>query len=88
MPTLPGTTVPLLNSKGGDVGVILAGIAAFILVGLYARAEPRPRLPEPLPWVPWLVGAGVVSSRQSRWPGRHVDDRPRRCSSSVSRVAG
>jgi hypothetical protein len=61
VPTIPGSTVPLLNSKGGDVGVLLAGIAAFILVGLYARAEPRPRFPEPLPWVPWLIGAGVVS---------------------------
>lgn len=61
VPTIPGTTVPLLASKGGDIGVILAGIAAFILVGLYARADPTPRLAEPLPWIPWLSGAGVVS---------------------------
>lgn len=61
VPTIPGTTVPLLAAKGGDVGVILAGIAAFILVGLYARAAPSARLAEPLPWIPWLAGAGVVS---------------------------
>lgn len=61
VPTIPGTTVPLLFAKGGDAGVILAGVAAFILVGLYGRVERRPRLPEPLPWLPWLGGAGVVS---------------------------
>lgn len=60
-PTIPGTTVPLLFSKGGDAGVILAGVAAFILVGLYARVERSPKLAEPLPWLPWLGGAGVVS---------------------------
>lgn len=60
-PTLPGTTVPLLFAKGGDAGVLLAGIAAFILVGLYARADRSPRLAEPMPWLPWLGGAGVVS---------------------------
>jgi hypothetical protein len=61
LPTVPGTNVPLLAFKGGDAGVLLAGAAAFILVGLYARAEPKPRLPEPLPWIPWLAGAGVVA---------------------------
>lgn len=61
LPTIPGTEVPLLSFKGGDAGVQLAGIAAFILIGLYARADPKPRLAEPLPWLPWLAGAGVVS---------------------------
>jgi len=60
-PTIPGTTVPLLFAKGGDAGVILAGIAAFILVGLYARVERNPTLAEPFPWLPWLGGAAVVS---------------------------
>lgn len=61
IPRIPGTEVPWLAFKGGDAGVLLAGIAAFILVGLYSRAEPHPRLPEPLPWILWLASAGVVS---------------------------
>lgn len=61
IPRIPGTDVPWLAFKGGDAGVLLAGIAAFILVGLYARADPHPRLPEPLPWILWLASAGVVS---------------------------
>ena len=67
---IPGTDVPLLAFKGGDAGVLLAGIAAFILVGLYARAEPKPRLPEPLPWLFWLASARRRLGRQPRRHGR------------------
>ena len=63
LPTLPGTDVPIIVFKGGDVGVQLAGVAAFILLGLYAAG--RRWLPEPFVWVPWLV-AVVVTGIQNR----------------------
>lgn len=59
LPTVLGG-VRLLTFKGGDAGVLLGGAAAFVLLGLYAWADRRPRLPEPLVWIPWLVSAGVV----------------------------
>lgn len=61
LPTMPGTDVEIPSFKGGDAGVLLAGVAAFVLVGLYHRAESRPRLREPLLWIPWLAGTGVVA---------------------------
>jgi O-antigen ligase len=59
LPTLPGTNVPIIVFKGGDVGVHLAGIAAFILLGLYAAGRRR-WLPEPLVWIPWFVAVAVT----------------------------
>jgi O-antigen ligase len=61
LPEIPGTNVPILTFKGGDAAVLLAGVAAFVLLGLYNRVEPRPRFAEPVLWVVWLAGAGVVS---------------------------
>src|SRR5262249_2371649 len=47
LPSWPGAPVPIVTVKQGDFAVILAGIAAFVLVGLYAA---RPG------WMPsWLV---------------------------------
>ena len=59
LPTVLGG-VSLLTFKGGDAGVLLGGAAAFILLGLYGGADRKPRLPEPLVWIPWLAAAGVV----------------------------
>ena len=59
LPTVPGSNVPLVVFKGGDFGVHLAGIAAFILLGLYSSGR-RPRIPEPLVWIPWLLAVGVA----------------------------
>ena len=36
LPTAPGSDVPIIFFKAGDAGVHLAGIAAFVLLGLYA----------------------------------------------------
>ena len=59
LPTVPGSDVPIVVFKGGDFGVHLAGIAAFIFLGLYA-AGPGRRLVEPLIWVPWLLAVAVA----------------------------
>jgi hypothetical protein len=50
----------LINTKPGDIGVFLAAIAAFALLGLYS-AEPRPRVSEAVMWLLWLPAAAVVA---------------------------
>ncbi len=50
----------LIDLKAGDMGVLLAGVAAFSLLGLYS-AEPRPRVPEALMWLLWLPAAAIVA---------------------------
>ena len=59
LPTVPGSTVSIVVFKGGDFGVHLAGVAAFIFLGLYA-AGPGRRLAEPLLWALWLAAVAVV----------------------------
>ena len=59
LPSVPGSNVPIIVFKGGDVGVHLAGIAAFVFLGLYSVGRGR-HLPEPLIWVPWLLAVGVA----------------------------
>jgi hypothetical protein len=59
----PGSNVPLLVFKGGDMGVHLAGVGAFILVGLYTTSRAN-LLGEALLWVGWLVAvvtAGAIN---------------------------
>lgn len=51
---------PIVNVKAGDVGVFMAGIAAFALLGLYS-ATPRPRVPEAVMWLLWLPAATAVA---------------------------
>ncbi|CAN5777301.1 hypothetical protein BH23CHL7_BH23CHL7_06400 [soil metagenome] len=60
LPRAPGAPVPLIVFKGGDMGVHLAGIAAFLLVGLYWRI--RPRLPDLWVWATWLLALGSAAS--------------------------
>ncbi|MFL5751330.1 MAG: O-antigen ligase family protein [Chloroflexota bacterium] len=59
LPNVPGSAVPIVVFKGGDFGVHLAGIAAFIFLGLYAAGRGI-RLPEPLIWIPWLFAVAVA----------------------------
>lgn len=59
LPNVPGSSVPVVVFKGGDFGVHLAGVAAFVLLGLYAAGRGF-RIPEPLIWVPWLIAVGVA----------------------------
>ena len=58
-PFVPGSNVPIVIFKGGDYGVHLAGIAAFVFLGLYARGTDW-RLSEPLLWALWLGAVAVV----------------------------
>jgi hypothetical protein len=60
LPLSPGAEVTIIDVKGGDLGVLLASCAAFILVGLYARSRGTVGLPEPILWVLWLVAVAVA----------------------------
>ena len=60
LPTVPGSDVPIVVFKGGDAGVHLAGIAAFVLLGLYANRRAARWISEPVIWALWLVALGVA----------------------------
>lgn len=60
LPTVPGSEVPIVVFKGGDAGVHLAGIAAFILLGLYANGRDPRWLAEAATWAFWLLALGVT----------------------------
>lgn len=61
LPTLPGAPVGILDFKGGDMAVHLAGVAAFLLVGLYGTAIGR-RVGDLLLWLGWLVGMAAAAA--------------------------
>lgn len=57
-PKLPGSQVPLLDLKGGDVAVVLAMIATFLMLGLHRLPEfgaARRALGEKREWLWWLL---------------------------------
>lgn len=56
-----GDEVGLISPKAGDIGVLLAGIAAFALLGLYSSKGAKPRIPEAIMWLLWLPAAVVVA---------------------------
>ena len=60
VPSFPGAPVPLITMKAGDIGVHLAGIAAFILLGLYRGRGRPPRVPEAALWVVWAAAFLIV----------------------------
>jgi len=66
VPRAPGGDVPIPSFKPGDAGVHLAGISAFLLVGLYrtrrARAPIRFHPPEWLLWSAWLFAVMLVAA--------------------------
>jgi hypothetical protein len=62
LPTIAGSDVPLLDFKEGDVGVHLAGAAAFVMVGLFQTSSVTPALVETLLVPLWLFGVGVALS--------------------------
>jgi len=56
---LGGVTIVFFNN--GHAGVHAAGVAAFVLLGLYTLRR-RAVLPEPLVWIGWLVTVAIVGS--------------------------
>ncbi len=63
LPKIPGTNVPIIVWKDGDVAVHLAGIAAFVLLGLYASSSLRRAASESVLWLAWIVDAGLAGSQ-------------------------
>src|SRR6266540_3775311 len=61
LPTVLGSTVPVLIVKSGDISVHLAGIGAFLILGLN-----RDRLAgwtaQVLTWTLWIVGVRIVGA--------------------------
>lgn len=60
-PRVPGTDVAIPSFKGGDMGVHLAGVAAFILAG-FLPASGWARVAQPLLWLTWLMGFAVIAA--------------------------
>lgn len=63
LPWGPGGGVPILNVKGGDVAVHLAGGAAFLALGLGEDVGVRTFLPEWVYWFGWVMTFGLVGIR-------------------------
>ncbi len=61
VPNAPGTDVAILQLKQGDRAVVLAGIAAFILLGLYADRRRFALLPQWSVWIVWLAAFAFVA---------------------------
>ena len=61
LPRWPISGQPIVVFKG-DMGVHLAGVAAFILFGLYGRGRAT-RAGEVALWFGWIVGAGIVATQ-------------------------
>ena len=60
LPNSPGSDVPIVFVKGGDLGVHLGAVGAFILLGLYARARGGVGAPEPVLWAFWLFASATA----------------------------
>ncbi len=58
LPRVPGSPVPFVALRAGEIGVHLAGIAAFALVGLLGGGGPR----QALLWAAWGVSAAVAAT--------------------------
>jgi len=66
VPRAPGSDVPIPSFKSGDAGVHLAGIAAYLLVGLYRGAHEQERAgvgrSEWMLWSAWLIAVMFVAA--------------------------
>ncbi|WP_075832062.1 O-antigen ligase family protein [Deinococcus marmoris] len=67
IPAWPGSDTPLLYPKGGDIGVHLAGVVAFLLLGLHHRFTPPERRRSWHEWLWWgLILLGILATSESR----------------------
>lgn len=62
LPLAPGSSVPLVAFKAGDMSVHLAAIGAFLLLGLDRVRDRYPRVPHLVVWPIWLVNAALVAA--------------------------
>ena len=62
VPRTPGTDVPIVVFKAGDMAVHLAAIAAFLLLGLDRGIDRLPRPPQLLVWPMWILNAALVAA--------------------------
>src|SRR5690606_27487680 len=67
LPYVPGTEVPIIDTKAGDLNVHLGGAAAFLLLGLRERVDPLRRrhglgMSRVLLWAVWLAGFGFAAA--------------------------
>ena len=62
LPFAPGSDVAIVDVKGGDMGVLLGAIAAFILLGLYAAVKGVTKAPEPILWGLWLIAVAAAGT--------------------------
>lgn len=60
LPQFPGAPVPVIVMKAGDFGVHLAGVAAFIALGLYRAKNRNPLVPETALWIAWGFALLIV----------------------------
>ena len=59
LPAGPGSDISILGFKGGDMSVHLAGVAAFIALGLYTERVDF-KFPVTYLWLAWLLAVGVA----------------------------
>jgi len=64
LPRYPGSPVPFVFYKAGDAGVQLAGIAAFVLLGLYSVRDSAP-IRQTVLWCGWFLSAGLAALSRS-----------------------
>jgi hypothetical protein len=62
LPTVPGSDISVLEFKEGDMGVHLAGAAAFVIVGLFQTPGAAVALVDTILLPFWLFGVGVALS--------------------------
>lgn len=59
---LPGSDVPLIHTKGTDIGVHLAGIGAYLMLGLDRHKKFYPASTSWLLWMLWAVNVLLYGS--------------------------
>ena len=62
IPAGPDSDVPIVYFKAGDAGVMLAGVAAFLLTGLFTWGRSRAALQEFAVWLAWLAGFALTAA--------------------------
>ena len=59
LPRVPGSDVPIFVFKGGDTGVHLGAMGAFMMLGLGGHTQ---QVRDALTWLGWIVAVGVTGA--------------------------